>query len=103
MTPMGGGGATAHQLNWGRAGAGAILEGEGGERGSSRSVAERSQGMPQRLGRRLLAVGNAVGAGVGVWECLWGRLKAGVFGGRGYPPSPPFKLFPGWGELKEFQ
>ena len=36
---------------------------------------------------RLLAVGNAVGAGVGVWECLWARVRARVLGGR--PPPPP--------------
>ena len=70
----------------------ALLEGERGEQGSSRAITERSQGVRQRLGW-LLAVGNAVGAGVGVWECLWGRAKAGVFGGE--PPLPPsFKRFP---------
>ena len=73
----------------------ALLEGEGGEQGSSRAIAERSQVVRQRLGR-LLAVGNAVGAGVGVWECLWGRAKAGVFGGEP-PPPPSFKRFPGGG------
>ena len=40
------------------------------------------------VGGRLLAVGNAVGADVGVWECLWGRVRAGVLGGRGVPPPP---------------
>ena len=44
-------------------------------------------------GGRLLVVGNAVGAGVGVWECVWGRVKAGVLGGEGVPP-PPLKRFP---------
>ena len=45
-------------------------------------------------GGRLLAVGNAVGAGVGVWECLWGRVRA--VGGEGAPPPrPPLKRFPG--------
>ena len=48
----------------------------------------------EAVGGRLLAVGNAVGAGVGVWECLWGRVRAGVLGGRGVPP---FKQFPGGG------
>ena len=38
---------------------------------------------------RLLAVGDAVGAGVGVCECLWGRVRAGALGGRGLPPPPP--------------
>ena len=41
---------------------------------------------------RLLAVGNAVGAGVGVWECLWGRVSA-VGGGGGVPP-PPLQAIP---------
>ena len=40
----------------------------------------------EAVGGRLLAVGNAVGAGVGVWECLWGRVRAGVSGEGGYPP-----------------
>ena len=48
----------------------------------------------EAVGGRLLAVGNAVGAGVGVQECLWGRVRAGVLGG-GYPP--PFKRFPAGG------
>ena len=30
---------------------------------------------------------NVVEAGVGVWECLGGRVKAGVLGVRGYPSS----------------
>ena len=47
--------------------------GRRGDRGSSRAVVQRPQGMWKRLGGgRLLAVGNAVGAGVGVWECLLG-------------------------------
>ena len=54
-------------------------------------VAERSQG-----GGRLLAVGNAVGAGVGGWECLWGRVRAGVLGGEGGTP-PPVEAIPGGG------
>ena len=37
----------------------------------------------------LLAVGNAVGADVGVWECLWGRVRAKVLGGGGGNPPPP--------------
>ena len=37
-------------------------------------------------------LGMRWGAGVGVWECLWGRVSA-VGGGRGVPP-PPFKRFP---------
>ena len=40
-------------------------------------------------GGGLLAVGNAVGAGVGAWECLWGRVKARVLGGAPPPPPPP--------------
>ena len=33
--------------------------------------------------------------GVGVWECLWGRVRAGVLGGGG--TAPPFKRYPGAG------
>ena len=40
----------------------ALLEGEGGHRGSPRAVAERSQGMCKRLG-------EAVSGG---WKCGWG-------------------------------
>ena len=66
---------------------GLCLKGRGGHRGSPRAVAEWAQGMSKRLGGgRFLAVGNAVGAGVGVWECLWGRVRA--------VPPPPFKRFP---------
>ena len=72
--------------NGGRAGLG--LKG----RGAIGAVPERLQ---SGWGRRLLAVGNAVGAGVGVWECVWGRVRAGVLKG-GYPP-PSFKRFPGGG------
>ena len=39
--------------------------------------------------RRLLAVRNAVGAGVGVWECLWGRVSAVGKGGTPPPPRGP--------------
>ena len=42
----------------------------------------------EAVGGRLLAVGNAVGGGVGVWECLWGRVRAGVLGGGGGTPPP---------------
>ena len=53
--------------------AGLRLKGKGGDRGNSRAVVQRPQGMWKRLGGgRLLAVGNVVGAGVGVWECLLG-------------------------------
>ena len=65
-----------------------------------RAVAERLQsghgdemGMRKRLGGGgLLAVGNAVGTGVGVWECLQCGVRPGVLGG-GSPPAP-FKRFP---------
>ena len=40
----------------------------------------------ERDRRRLLAVGNAVGAGIGVWECLWNKVRAGVLRGRGVTP-----------------
>ena len=73
-----------------------------GGRGGGQGLALRGAGaigaIPERLqsGRRacesgqrgrLLAVGNAVRAGVGEWECFWGRVRAGVL--RGSPPPPP--------------
>ena len=69
----------------GGGGAGLCLKG----RGAIGEIPERLQsghGGCEAVGGRLLAVGNAVGAGVGVWECLWGRVGAGVLGGEGYPP-----------------
>ena len=54
------------------------------------AVPERLQsvhrGFDSGWGRRLLAVGNAVGAGVGGWECLWGRVRAVGRGEGGTPP-----------------
>ena len=67
----------------------ALLEREGCDRGKFQSGCRAVTGDVKRLGGRLLAVG----AGVGGWECLWGRVRAGVLGGRGVPP-PPFKQFP---------
>ena len=53
----------------------------------TRAATERLQRTVKAVGGGgLLAVGLAVGAGVGVWECLWGRVRAAVLGGRG-PPS----------------
>ena len=70
----------------------ALLEGEGCDRRNSRAVQSGHRGR-EAVGGRLLAVGNAVGAGVGVWERLWDRVKTGVVGGRGVPP---LKRFPGF-------
>ena len=39
------------------------------------------------VGGRLLAVGGAVGASVGAWECGWGKVRAGVCFGGLPPPS----------------
>ena len=65
-------------------------------RGATREIPERLQSGHrgcEAVGGRFLAVENAVGAGVGVQGCLWGRVRAGVLGGgRGDPP--PFKRFP---------
>ena len=69
-----------------------LLEREGGCGSNSPAATERLQGTAKAVGGRLLAVGDAVGAGVGVWECLWGRVRARALVGRGYPP--PFKRFP---------
>ena len=80
--------------SWGRA----LLEGEGCDRGKFQSGCRAVTGDVQAVGRRLLAVGNAVGAGVGVWECLWGRVRARVLGGRGVPP-PLSSNSLSWGEV----
>ena len=73
----------------GGGGAGICFEREGGFRGNSTATAERLHSTVKAVwGRRLLAVGNAVEAGAGVWECLWGRVRAGVLGG-GVGESPP--------------
>ena len=40
------------------------------------------------VGGGLLAFGNTDGAGVRVWECFWGRVRAGVLGGSLPPPLP---------------
>ena len=76
----------------------ALLEGEGCDQGISRAVAEWSQGC-EAVGGRLLAVGNAVGAGVGLWEFLWGRVRAGVFGGGSLFPPPAFNMEFIWAAL----
>ena len=62
-----------------------LLEGEGDMGGNSRAAAERLQGVVKAVGGRLLTVGNAIGAGVGVGECLWGRVRAVL----AQPPPPP--------------
>ena len=53
----------------------------GGPSGQFQSGCRAVTGDVTAAGGRLLAVGNAVGAGVEVWECLWGRVRAGVLGG----------------------
>ena len=71
----------------------ALLEGEGGSGGTYTAAAKRLQGTAHAVRGRLLAVRNAVEAGVGECGCLWGSLRAGVWGeGGGLPP--PFKRFP---------
>ena len=87
--PLGGGGSYP-----GGGGAGLCLKG----RGAIREIPERLQSGHrgcEAVGGRLLAVGNAVGAGVGVQGCLWGRVRAGVLGGGGGTP-PPLQAIP-WG------
>ena len=79
----------------GGGGGGLCLKG----RGAIGEIPERLQSGHRgckAVGGRLLAVGNPVGAGVGVWEWLWGRVRAGVLGGRGVPPPPPLQAIP-WG------
>ena len=72
--------------------------------GAIGAVSERLQsgrrGCESGWGRRFLAVGNAVGAGVGVWECLWGGVSA-MGRGEWYPPPSlqaiPWAWSPAWG------
>ena len=54
------------------------------------------EGTGKAVGPLLLAVGNAVGGGGagGVWECLWGRVGAGVLRG-GVPPRQAIRLWGG--------
>ena len=69
--------------------------GEGGLWGQFQSSYRAVRGACESGWGRVLAVGNVVGASVGVWECLWGRVRAGDLGWRGgYPPPLPFKRFP---------
>ena len=57
--------------------------------GNSSAATERLWGrLWKRFGGRSLAVGNAVGAGVGVWEWDPRRVRAGVLGARGIAPAP---------------
>ena len=73
----------------------ALLEGEGAPSGQSQSGCRAVTG-------DLKAVGGGgywrlemrLGADVGVWECLWGRVSAVGRGEGGNPPPPLFKRFP---------
>ena len=76
---VGRGGGGGHGMAWD------LLEGEGNYDGNFGAATERLQGTVKAVGVRLMAVTNAVEAGVGMWECLWGRVRARVLGGRGYP------------------
>ena len=60
------------------------------ERGNdtSTSTPQRPTESTDPTQHALLAVGHAVGAGVGLRRCLWGRVRAGVLRGRGVPPPP---------------
>ena len=65
-----------------------LLDGKGGFWVQFQSSYGVVTGTVKAVGGRLLAVGNAVAAGVGVWECLWATVRAGVLG---WTPPPPFK------------
>ena len=67
-------------------GRGAIGQSESSCRAVAEDVTAVGGGGYWRLGMRL-------GAGVGVWECLFGVETVQCRGGRGAPP-PPFKRFP---------
>ena len=75
---------------------GLCLKGRGGHQGSSRAVAERSQGMRKRLwGERAVSGG---------WKCGWGWCwgmgmplgwsQGSGEGGGGYPPPPSSDSLP---------
>ena len=61
--------------------------GGGGLQGRFHSSCRALTGDRESVWGRLLAVGNVVGAGVGVWECLWGGVRARALRGTGVPPS----------------
>ena len=85
------------------------LEGEGGLGAIAGAATARFQGVLKAVGLgggggggRLLAVGNAVGAGAGVWECLWGESQGRRAPGArlccgGAPPPPNTFLEGVWG------
>ena len=90
-------GPWAHSHRGVRGATGLCLKG----RGALRAVPERLQSGHRECkcgcggGWRLLAVGNAVGAGVGVGNAFWGGVRAGVLGGGEGVTPPLFKRFPG--------
>ena len=57
-------------------GPGLCLKGRGAIGAVPGRLQSGHRGCESGWGRRLLAVGNAVGAAVGVWECLWGGVRA---------------------------
>ena len=71
----------------------ALLEGEGGRSGEIPELSHSGRRGRIAVGGRLLAVGNAVGAGVGVWDLGWSQGRS-VGEGGGYPP--PLEAIP-WG------
>ena len=75
--------------------AGICLKGIGDFRGNSRAAAERLQGTVKAIRGRLVAVGNAVGAGAGGWQYLQGGVRAGVLEG-GIPPPAPLISYELW-------
>ena len=77
----------------------ALLEGEGVRSGEFQSGCRAVTGDVKRLGGGYWRLEMRLGAGVGVWGCLWGVVRAGVLGGRGVPPPPLFKRFPAAGPL----
>ena len=70
----------------------ALLEGEGASGQSQSGCRAVTEDVKAVGGGRFLAVGNAVGAGVGVWECLSG-IDPGQWGG-GSPPPPSSDSLP---------
>ena len=65
---------------------GALLAGERGDRGSSRAVAERSQGMRKRLGGGYWRLEMQLGLALGYGDAFGVESGPECWGGRGVPP-----------------
>ena len=71
---------------------GLCLKGRGCDRGKLQSGCRAVTGDVKRLGGGFWRLEMRLGLVLGCGHA-WGRVRAGVLGGRGVPP-PPFKQFP---------